>query len=303
MEHPDDEVLTQFALDDPLAVDAATLVHISDCDRCTDDIQEIQRVVDAALAAGGRADLRTIVPPSPSVWDQVLVAVGGVGQRDVAEQASPEPPAPGAHAASHAASPAEPAEPGEPGEPVWLFEQPGEIAVEHAVSRSDFDQPADRRTLWQVAVAAAVGLIIGAGTAWLIAGGDSAPSSTSGPGAQSSTTSESSAGLPTTALTGVDGHVTSGQIALVEGDGQAPHITVTLDTLDRDKGFLEAWLLNSGSGGLVALGILDGTSGTFSVPPALNLSKYDQVEVSREPFDGDPAHSTTTLARGPVPVS
>ena len=52
---------------------------------------------------------------------------------------------------------------------------------------------------------------------------------------------------------------------------------------------------------MVALGVIDGAKGTFTVPQALNLSKFDQVDVSREPFDGDPAHSTVSLARGPVP--
>ena len=40
---------------------------------------------------------------------------------------------------------------------------------------------------------------------------------------------------------------------------------------------------------------------TFTVPPSLNLARYSQVDVSREPFDGDPAHSSVSLARGDVP--
>src|SRR4051794_11634444 len=95
MEHPDDEVLTQFALDDPLALDAATLVHISDCDQCTHEIEAIQRVVDAALAAGGRPDLRTLAPPPAEVWDRVLVEVGaGDGGNATAASAPPMPDAP-----------------------------------------------------------------------------------------------------------------------------------------------------------------------------------------------------------------
>jgi hypothetical protein len=52
---------------------------------------------------------------------------------------------------------------------------------------------------------------------------------------------------------------------------------------------------------MVALGVLDGTTGTFTVPPTLRLSRYDKVDVSRERFDGDPTHSNVSLARGPVP--
>ena len=36
-------------------------------------------------------------------------------------------------------------------------------------------------------------------------------------------------------------------------------------------------------------------------PPGLDLAAYDQVDVSREPYDGDPAHSKVSLARGQVP--
>jgi hypothetical protein len=272
MEHPDEEVLTQFALDDPLALDASTLVHISDCDKCTHAIQEIQRVVDGALAAGGRSDLRTLVAPPPTVWERVLVEVGG-------REPAPAEVAPLAPAVSDTWV---------EDDPIWLFDQPGELAVESA---GGTDIPlvgaSDRRTLWQVAVAALAGLVLGAGVTWVVADND--------------TRSPVSGDVKTTRLTGVGGNVTSGEIALVRQGGNAPQITINLDTVDRGRGFLEAWLLDAESGGMVALGVIDGTRGTFTVPPSLNLSKYGQVDVSREPFDGDPAHSTASLARGPVP--
>jgi hypothetical protein len=288
MEHPDDEILSQFALDDPLALDAATLVHISDCDRCTHEIEQIQRVVDAALAAGGRSDLRTLVAAPAAVWERVLLDVGGrstsVPGNGSAVDASPaltSSPAP-------PVTPPTSAAPQVDDEPVWLFEQPGEFAVESGPGAdAEFDRTADPRTLWQIAAAAAVGLVIGAGVAWLIAGNNSEP-----------TVSED---VQTSQLSGVEGHTTSGVISISERGGNAPEITVNLDSLDRGPGFIEAWLLDSRSGGEVALGVLDGTAGTFTVPPGLKLSKYDQVDVSRERFDGDPTHSGVSLARGPVP--
>jgi hypothetical protein len=68
-----------------------------------------------------------------------------------------------------------------------------------------------------------------------------------------------------------------------------------------DPGFVEVWLLDAKTGGMVALGVLDGDHGSFAVPPGLDLSAYDQVDVSKEPYDGDPAHSTESLARGRLP--
>jgi hypothetical protein len=284
MEHPDEEVLTQFALDDPLALDAATLVHISDCDHCTDEIQEIQRVVDGALAAGGRPDLRTMVAPPPSVWERVLVEVGGRESVRAEVDADPAPPPDLPMPLDLPAPPA----PVAVDDPIWLFAQPGEIGVESSRNgRSDSDEPSDRRTLWQVAAAAVAGLVIGGGVAWVVADNGS--------------TATVSGDVKTSTLTGLQGNVTSGQISLSEPGGRAPQITVNLDTLDRGPGFLEAWLLDADSGGMVALGVIDGAKGTFTVPPALNLSKFNQVDVSREPFDGDPAHSAVSLARGPVP--
>ncbi|HSS68819.1 MAG TPA: anti-sigma factor [Nocardioidaceae bacterium] len=304
MEHPDEEVLTQFALDDPLALDAATLVHISDCDRCTAEIQDIQRVVDAALAAGGRPDLQTTVAPPPSVWERVLVEVGAgsTGTADVATQPGPTALAPVETTDSftadsyitESAEPTAPAalaavEPVDADEPIWLFEQPGELATTASGPAQSLDRPTDRRTLWQVAVAAAVGLVLGAGVTWIVVDTDS------------STTQAVTGDVKTSVLTGIDGHTTSGEISLAEGSNGAPEITINIDNLDKGPGFLQAWLLDADTGGMVALGVLDGSKGTFAVPPSLNLSHYSQVDVSREPFDGDPAHSTVSLARGPVP--
>jgi hypothetical protein len=288
MEHPDEEILTQFALDDPLALDAATLVHISDCDRCTHEIQDIQRVVDAALASGGRADLRVLVEPPPSVWERVLVEVGARGAEADHDpprsfEAAPPPSEPVVEEPA-LVPPVGPAE----GGPVWLFDQPGEIESTAPGHARQGARPTDRRAVWQVAVAGLVGLVLGAGVTWLVADDGSGPTV--------------SGDALTSTLSGVDGNPTSGEISLVEPDGAAPQLTINIDSLEKGPGYLEAWLLNGDDGGLVALGVIDGTKGTFVVPPSLNLEKYSQVDVSREPFDGDPAHSGVSLARGPVPA-
>jgi hypothetical protein len=131
--------------------------------------------------------------------------------------------------------------------------------------------------------------VLGAGVTWLVADKDS------------TTTPTVSGDVKTSVLTGIDGHATSGEISLAEGNNGAPEITINIDNLDKGPGFLQAWLLDADTGGMVALGVLDGTKGSFTVPPSLNLSRYSQIDVSREPFDGDPAHSTVSLARGPVP--
>ena len=78
-------------------------------------------------------------------------------------------------------------------------------------------------------------------------------------------------------------------------------LSVELHDSDPGTGFLEVWLLDAKTGGMVSLGVLDGERGSYAVPPGLDLAAYDQVDVSREPYDGNPAHSEVSLARGQVP--
>ena len=39
-------------------------------------------------------------------------------------------------------------------------------------------------------------------------------------------------------------------------------------------------------------------SGTFAVPAGLDLGEYPIVDVSDEPVDGNPAHSSVSIVRG-----
>lgn len=61
--------------------------------------------------------------------------------------------------------------------------------------------------------------------------------------------------------------------------------------------FYEAWLLGSTPGKLQSLGTLDGDGG-FVVPAGLELEAFPLVDVSIEPLDGNPAHSTKSVLRG-----
>jgi hypothetical protein len=36
------------------------------------------------------------------------------------------------------------------------------------------------------------------------------------------------------------------------------------------------------------------------VPPAIDTERFSVVDISREPQDGDPAHSTDSVLRGPL---
>ena len=104
----------------------------------------------------------------------------------------------------------------------------------------------------------------------------------------------------TSELVGFDGHTTSGVASFTE-TSTGGELTIELQPEDVGDGFIQAWLLDEDTGGMVALGVVDGDTGTFAVPKDLDLDAFNQIDISLEPYDGDPQHSAVSLARGPLP--
>ena len=92
--------------------------------------------------------------------------------------------------------------------------------------------------------------------------------------------------------------------AVLKQEAGADVLTVDVRGLNASPAaFYEVWLLSPDTNGLVALGVLGpADQGTFEVPQGLDLSRYSVVDVSREPFDGNPAHSADSIVRGTLPV-
>jgi len=141
-----------------------------------------------------------------------------------------------------------------------------------------------RRRAWLrpvAAIAAAVLLIAGVGATWWAL--RPAP-----------TTVLASATLdPFPGWEGAEGSATVEE----QPDG-ARVVDVSLTAPFDDDGFREVWLISSDSAQLVSLGVMRGTDGTFTIPDGLDLSRFDLVDISEEPFDGDPAHSGDSIVRG-----
>ncbi len=142
-----------------------------------------------------------------------------------------------------------------------------------------------RRTWLVAAASVAVGVVLG-GSVVALVGREGDDSSTQA--------------ARTSSLEPLEGHVTSGTLSMT-GSPSAESLSVDLHDSDPGTGFLEVWLLDAKTGGMVSLGVLDGDRGSYAVPAGLDLTAYDQVDVSREPYDGNPAHSKVSLARGQVP--
>lgn len=90
----------------------------------------------------------------------------------------------------------------------------------------------------------------------------------------------------------------SGDARLEESEDGRRQVTVSMDAPPSADGYHEVWLIADDLSGLVSLGVLEGTEGTFDVPEGLDVSQYSLVDVSEEHFDGDPTHSGDSIVRG-----
>lgn len=269
MDHVDPDVLALIALGES---DPAAEAHVAVCERCADEVAELARVVAVGRAAG--PDDALVAPPA-RVWAAIESELG-------LTTAAPLPTTRAA-AAAPAAEAAPDAEPrtGATTEPARPAPDDSDPAVVPLRRR--------RRTSAWIASAAAAGVVVGGlGGAW-VASRDDAPA----PAVLAQADLE--------ALPGWDavGH------AEIEEDADGRRVLVLSvdesggpgDT-DGTDGLREVWLLKEDVSGLVSLGLLDGRDGRFLVPAGVDLAEFPVVDVSREPADGDPAHSGDSIVRG-----
>jgi anti-sigma-K factor RskA len=138
---------------------------------------------------------------------------------------------------------------------------------------------------WLVAAAAVIGLIIGAGIT-TVAVRDRVEATSS------------------TALEALPGQTGQGTAELVSGRGR-PEMRVQIDAPLTPDRYREVWLINTDGQRMYPLGVLpeDGRA-TYPLPPALagQLQGFTIVDVSIEPYDGNPAHSRESQVRGILPT-
>lgn len=85
--------------------------------------------------------------------------------------------------------------------------------------------------------------------------------------------------------------------AVLTADGEQRLLTVDTPVLPDTDGYYELWLLTADGSGLVSLGPVAG-AGRHEIPSAVDTDLYSVVDISREPSDGDPSHSTDSVLRG-----
>ena len=160
------------------------------------------------------------------------------------------------------------------------------------VTRLD-ERRADRRRphgALSLAAAAAVGLIVGIGGTWSVTR-STTPTPTASPSQVS-----------VAVLKPVDEPAAQGTAVLSVASAGQRTITVTVANLPTQAGtFYEVWLMDPADSKLVALGVLGtGGHGDYVVPAGLDLTLYSAVDVSLQPMNGSPAHSSTSAVRGSI---
>lgn len=99
-------------------------------------------------------------------------------------------------------------------------------------------------------------------------------------------------------LDGLPGWSGAAGEALLERIDGHDRVVIDLTASVPDDGYREVWLLTADASDLVSLGTLDGSTGTFDVPDAVDMSRFTVVDISQETTDGDPGHSGDSIVRG-----
>ncbi|WP_130178916.1 anti-sigma factor domain-containing protein [Cryobacterium sp. SO1] len=277
MTHLDRDTLALVALAE-LELSAAEREHLAACPGCSGELDALRRTVLIGRSAGS-VDL---VTPADAVWGRIHSALG------LSDAVAAPPRLAGLDLAGSALAGSEPARL----EAARADQNPA--APDPAVPDPAAPAPADRapvtylrrrqRTWVPVAAAAcAVGLVggVAAGAWW---------QSTSAPAPETVIAQAQLDALP--------GWTARGSALVEESDDGRREVVVDLADDAGADGLREVWLLTADATGLVSVGLLDGSSGRFSIPAGVDLAEFPVVDVSAELADGNPAHSGDSIVRG-----
>ncbi|WP_108248626.1 anti-sigma factor domain-containing protein [Planctomonas deserti] len=273
MTHTDPDVLALLALGESAGT-AEDVDHVARCGECAGRLDEFALVVTAGRATDASARLEQ---PSDRVWAGISSSLGlspglvpdVVAGRSVGTAASSDP----ASADPSGVRPA-PAPPGT----VDASPAPASAPVTPLRPRR---ADRGRRTAW-LAVAAGILVVAGVGTTLVVG------SLTAGEG-------DVVAEATLDALPAWPDARGSAEVREVDGE-RVLSVNVSRDT--RPDTVREVWLISSDLTKLVSVGLLATDEGTFPLPADIDLAEYSVVDVSAEPLDGDPGHSSDSIVRG-----
>ena len=268
MQHLSSEALALNALGEATPEEAA---HLQQCAQCSAEMEALRRVVTAGRAPAAPEGLSR--PPS-SVW-QGIHAQLGLGEA-VREDPYNAPPAflPTNPVPAVDGTAPEP----KATEPHAVRSEPhaGPASLEAARGRR-----AARRRLPQILAAAAAAVVLAAAGTWGI----------------SRILADRTQVIAAVDLAPLPAYQDTGRAEVdMRADG-ARELVVTASGSDA-QGFREVWLIAPDIERMVSLGTMEGTEGRFTIPANLDLNDYPIVDISDEPFDGNPTHSGDSILRG-----
>ena len=145
-------------------------------------------------------------------------------------------------------------------------------------------------TAWLVAAASVLGVVLGVGGTTLAqrVGGAPDPSRTT---------------VASATLAPLDSPETRGVATVVDRDGGMRLDLPAMD-LDPEDGYLEVWLINRDLTRMISVGVIPADAPQIVLPISQELidEGYVIVDISREHFDDQPAHSGETLVRGELSI-
>ena len=258
--------------------------HTQTCADCRHELAQLTEIVDLARHTRPGEDLEQ---PPPAVWDRIAAVVGPTANGAVSPAAdSPVPPTVTGTAASSAVTQRETpgASNGHRGT------APGSVKGTGAPARRGVRAGGRRGRLVTALAGAAAGLIIGIGGTAGIVQLTRAPAT------------RVVAQIELSPLPAFPQWQDATGTAVMRATASQQVMVVTLHAPQR-PGFYEVWLLARNGVSMISLGDLNSDhTGTFTIPPGVDLRNYSRIDVSLQPFNGSTLHSKTSVVRGSLPA-
>ncbi len=250
--------------------------HAQTCAHCRAELVRLAEVVELARQAGPGEPLE---PPPPAVWDRIAAAVAN-------DSAANDSPANNSAPNGLAPAPTAPAPAGNgTAVPVAPLADGGTRA------RRGIRAGSRRRRLATALGGLAAGLIIGIGGTAGIAQLTKAPAT------------RVVAQIELSPLPEFPQWQGAAGTAVMRATASQQVMVVTLRAPQR-PGFYEVWLLARNGVSMISLGDLNADhTGTFTVPPGVDLRNYSRIDISLQPFNGSTLHSKTSVVRGSLPAA
>ena len=282
MVHVNSALLAGHALGQDDALDAADQEHLASCSHCRAELDQYRRVV--TLGQGTQAS-ETPTPPLDRIWRSIQAELAPTSATEgiAATKTMVADSVPPVTANDSPASDV-------PGSDETANDKPvSVVAASDETTDAGGEKPiAGRRRKWWpiVAAAAALGLVVGAGATVIINRNDVQVAAS-------------------TALSALPGHTGHGTAELLRTPND-PELRVSVDGPQPadPPSYREVWLINSDGQRMYSLGVLpESGTGTYPLPTLLanGLDGFTIVDVSIEPYDGNPAHSRNSQVRGSLP--